>query len=171
MKISSIKYSKNNTFMIVNGEKYFPTKNGSPTDKRLLKWIANGGVVEAYATANEIKASELLQAQKAIETHIYTHYTPTKQAQDEKWLSSYSTKLKALGVENLELEGVLMVTKYFGGMTLAEILVDIPTDRKHYYEKLIKVGIRTEWAELCIIEGLKAIADSREPNYRPYPEL
>jgi len=44
-------------------------------------------------------------------------------------------------------------------------------EQKAYFEKLVKVGIRTEWAERCIIEGKKSIVEDREPVYPEFPEI
>ena len=108
---------------------------------------------------------------KSIEKHIYTNYPAKKQSQDEKWVSSYTTKLKASGVEDLELKIVNKAKAFFKGDTLEKVLKDVADDKKPYFKKLIKVAIRTEWAELCVMEGVKAIQEDREPNYPPFPNI
>ena len=106
-----------------------------------------------------------------IENYIYSLYPAKKQNQDEKWVSSYTTKLKASGVEDLELKIVNKAKAFFLGGTFEEMLEDVDDTQKPYFKKLIKVAIRTEWAELCVMEGKKAIQEDREPNYPPFPNI
>ena len=119
----------------------------------------------------KIKQTQIDEAQKAIENHIYSFYSEKKQSQDSKWADSYTTKLKASGVEDLELKIVNKAKAFFLGGTLEEMLEDVADDKKPYFKKLIKVAIRTEWAELCVMEGTKAIQEDREPNYPPFPNI
>jgi len=132
------------------------------TQKSKLEKAYNDWVLE-----NEPK----LKAQ-AIETFVYSKYTAVKQSQDEKWVSNYTTKLKAQSVENLELQVVQMITSFYQGKTLAEALAPVTDEeQKPYFEKLVKVGIRTEWMENCIKEGNLAISENREPVYPEFPQI
>ena len=106
-----------------------------------------------------------------IEEHIYSYYSEKKQAQDSKWVDSYSTKLKADGVTDLEAKVVTMTKAFFNGSTLDEILADVDDTQKPYFKKLVKVAIRTQWAEDCINEGKKAIDEDREPVYTDFPSV
>jgi nucleoside diphosphate kinase len=124
------------------------------------------------AKVKELEAQAIIDAKiKAIETYIYKYYPAKKQAQDEKWVSSYTTKLKAGGVVDLEVKAIAMITSFFSGKSLSEVLVDVSEDEKPFFEKLVKVGVRTEWAELCVIEGKTAIAENREPVYAEFPKF
>ncbi len=100
-----------------------------------------------------------------LERYIYAYYPPQKQAQDEKWVSSFSTKLKAEGVEELEAKVVQFVARFLEGETLDEILKEIEIGQREKFKKLIKVAIRTEWAERCINEYDLSIAENRESEY------
>jgi len=124
------------------------------------------------AKIKELEAEALINAKYAgIEKHIYSFYSEKKQSQDTKWADSYTTKLKASGVEDLELKIVNKAKAFFLGGTLEEMLEDVADEQKPYFKKLIKVAIRTEWAELCVMEGKKAIQEDREPNYPPFPNI
>jgi len=118
-----------------------------------------------------IKEAWVEKIKKGIEKHIYSFYSEKKQSQDTKWADSYTTKLKASGVEDLELKIVNKAKAFFLGGTLEEMLEDVDDTQKPYFKKLIKVAIRTEWAELCVMEGKKAIQEDREPNYPPFPNI
>jgi len=107
---------------------------------------------------------------KLIEEFIYTNYDFIKQNQDEKWVSSYTTKLKAYGIEGLELKIVLMARSILAGeSTLDDAMATIDEGFYKYFFKLLKVALRTEWAELSIAEGLLAIEEDREPIYPIFP--
>ena len=124
------------------------------------------------AKVKELEAGFIIEAKgQAIENHIYKNYSQKKQTQDEKWVSSYTTKLKAGGVDNLEAQVVKMIGFFFTGKSLSECLESVTVqEQKPYFEKLVKVGIRTEWAERCIQEGTTAIAENREPDYLEFPK-
>ena len=121
---------------------------------------------------------------------IYARYSLEKQTQDEKWVSAYSTKLKAAGVENLERTIVGVVANLESKSTqdsAREFVSGIPepviariqgknkAERKAYAErmftKLVKIAARTQWAEACVQEGSLSISESREPNFPAFPEL
>ena len=106
-----------------------------------------------------------------ISGYIYAYYSQKKQAQDEKWVSAYTTKLKAKGIKDLEKQIVVITGRFFDGESLKDILKDVPDEQKKYFEKLVKVAIRTEWAERCIIEGKLAIKENREPVYPDFPKI
>ena len=120
-------------------------------------------------SVEELKERETVVKRNSIESHIYMYYPAKKQSQDEKWVSTYTAKLKASGVTNLEEQIVSMASRFFDGEGLEDIIKDIPDDQKKYYKKLIKVAIRTEWAERCIMEGMKAIEEDRSINFPKYP--
>ena len=119
--------------------------------------------------ATRTKEAWVINMQNRLEKHIYNNYSQKKQSQDEKFVSSYTTKLKAKGVTALEKKIVAMITSFLAGATLEDILKDVTAEQKPYYEKLIKVGVRTEWSENCIVEGKTAIAENREPVYAEFP--
>ena len=131
-----------------------------PSDEEIAEKVAE---LEAQA---EIEAKY-----KAIEDAIYKFYPAKQQAQDEKWVSSFTTKLKAQGVADLEVKIVDMATSFFSGTNLSEVIADVDDEQKPLFEKLVKVGIRTEWAELCVTEGKSAIAENREPVYPEFPVI
>lgn len=109
------------------------------------------------------------ELEKELENYIYSNYPNKKQQQDEKWVSNYSAKLKALNVENLESKIVSKVKAFFDGKTLEETISDVPEEQKKYFEKLVKVGVRAEWLELSIEEGKKAIEEKRDFSFRDFP--
>ena len=111
------------------------------------------------------------EAEAYIEAFIYSNYPEKKQAQDEKWINSFTTKLKAQGVNDLEVQVVDMVTSFLTGSSLEDVLVDVSTEQKPYFEKLVKVAVRSEWAESCISEGLLAYTENREPVYSDFPKF
>jgi hypothetical protein len=154
-----------------------PNSKFNLNDKCEVVWDENNEVQkpsdnDIQNKVKELEAQAVLdEKSQAIENHIYANYPQKKQAQDEKWVSSYTTKLKAGGVENLEVKVVQMITSFFSGSTLEECLSGVNKEQKPLFEKLVKVGIRTEWAELCIIEGKRAIAKNDEPNYPEFPKL
>lgn len=135
-----------------------------------LKWDEEENIV---VTNDELEQNYILKSKKTtIENFVYSKYTATKQSQDEKWVSNYTTKLKAQSVENLELQVVQMITSFYQGKTLAEALAPVTVEeQKPYFEKLVKVGIRTEWMENCIKEGNLAILENREPVYPEFPQI
>ncbi|NRA62299.1 MAG: hypothetical protein HRU25_15655 [Psychrobium sp.] len=120
---------------------------------------------------------------KNISDYIYVNYSKLKQAQDEKWSSSYVTKLKASGVANLELLVVSIVAKKLtidsataslSDDVLSKIQGSNKAKRKTYAEymltKLVNIAVRTEWAESCVIEGRTAIVENREPIFPLYED-
>ena len=109
------------------------------------------------------------ELEKELEDYIYFNYSNLKQQQDEKWVSNYSAKLKALNVENLESKIVSKVTAFYDGKTLEETISDVQEEQKKYFEKLVKVGVRAEWLELSIEEGKKAIEEKRDFSFRDFP--
>jgi hypothetical protein len=108
---------------------------------------------------------------KAIETHIYSQYSKDKQAQDQVWMDNFRTKLVAMGVVGVEAKVVGGVKAFMGGVTIAEYLKDENVEIIPLLEKLIRIGVRSEWAYQCILEGKKAIAEDREPVYAEYPNV
>jgi len=131
------------------------------------KWEVDKWVED---TKTKIKA-EAEEKVQAIEDYVYSKYPLTKQTQDDKWEANFSTKLKATGVTELEKKIVEMVTSFFSGKTLAEIVSGLDDAVKPLYEKLVKIGVRNEWAYLCIQEGTNAIAEQREAVYPEFPNF
>lgn len=131
----------------------------------------DGVEIEIDEVKINIKMEELKEIAKGIKdegilkNHIYSKYPLEKQTQDEKWVSAYSTKLKALEVKDLELNIVRMAEDIYAGKTLEEVLKDIPQEQKKMYEKLVKVAVRTQWMEDCIDEGQLAMSENREANF------
>jgi|GEM_PF-5064846 len=107
---------------------------------------------------------------KAIENHIYSQYSKDKQAQDQAWTDNFRTKLVVMGM-GVEAKVVGGVKAFMGGVTIAEYLKDENVETMPLLEKLIKIGVRSEWAYQCILEGKKAIAEDREPVYAEYPNV
>jgi hypothetical protein len=106
-----------------------------------------------------------------IEIEIYKHYSPNKQNQDLMWTNYHRTNLVAQGVTDVESKVVGMVLAVQGGKKLSTVLKDVDEKHKVAFEKLVKVGLRTAWAESCIEEGLSAMAEGREPIYPQYPSI
>ncbi|EFO33210.1 conserved hypothetical protein [Roseibium sp. TrichSKD4] len=123
-----------------------------------------------------------------ISDHIYAHYSAEKQAQDAKWAESYRTKLVAAGVPSLEATvfGIIAAGKDFDSACAsvvnaldAEVLGKVQgktkTERKAYATamlvKLVKVGIRTEWAESCIRTAMAQAAKGEEIAFPQYPVI
>lgn len=115
---------------------------------------------------------ERLVAEKEgeIETHIYANYPQKKQAQDEKWTSICMTKLKAAGVQDLELKIVQAAGAYFQGQSLEQATASFEGDNE-LFTRLIKIAVRTEWASLCVAEGVAAIKENRGANYPEWPGI
>jgi len=109
------------------------------------------------------------EATNPIEEHIYKYYGDRKQSQDMMWTNYHRTNLVAQGVSDVEAQVVGMVVAVKSGKKISTVLKDVSADQKPAFEKLVKVGLRTAWAESCIEEGLKAMAEDREPNYPAFP--
>lgn len=140
-------------------------------DKAVLKTLCMEYCIANKIIFDENKIKFIPMNEKELGLFIYEFYPSEKQQQDEKRVSSYTTKLKAQGVENLELKVVGMITSFYQGSNLEDILSSVEDAQKPYFEKLVKVGIRTEWMEICINEGQTAIAEDREPNYPKFPTI
>ena len=124
--------------------------------------------------ANSIKQNEITDnttAVNPIEDYIYKHYSDRKQSQDSKWVDYYRTELVAKGITDIDSQIVAKILEVNDGKSIDEVIKDIDDDNKEAYSKLIKVGLRTAWAKECIEEGLKAMAEDREPNYPAFPEV
>lgn len=106
-----------------------------------------------------------------IEKHIYAFYSQKKQAQDEKWTSICMTKLKAAGVADLELKIVTAAGGVLQGQSLDAVTAAFTGDQNELFTRLIKIAVRTEWASLCVAEGIKAIKENRGANYPEWPGL
>jgi len=109
---------------------------------------------------------------KAIELHIYANYSQKTQAQDNGWVQNFTTKLKAGGVNDLNVQVVGFATSFLkDGKKLNEILAGVDVSVLPMYEKLVKVAVKNEWAYLVIQEGKKAIAENRKPTYVEFPKF
>jgi len=106
-----------------------------------------------------------------IENEIYNHYSPHKQSQDLMWTNFFRTELLAKGEVNIEQKVVSMVLAVQGGKSVDEALADIDDKQKEAYKKLLKVAIRTAWAEACIKEGVSALEEDREAHFPAFPKL
>jgi membrane-bound ClpP family serine protease len=100
-------------------------------------------------------------------------------------------KLKASGVVDLELEIVTAVIKYQNKLSLESVVKDfidnIPKEtisqmqgstlkqKKEYltfqFTKIVKIAIRTSWAESCLDLGKMALMKGKEPKFFKYPIL
>ena len=132
-----------------------------------------------------------VESNQLIENTIYGEYSKDKQSQDEKWTSSFTTKLKAAGIQNLEELVVDAVRSYLPDNPVDRLAADIiatfdsniigkvqgesEAEKTSYatkmVEKLIKIAVRTEWAEQCIIIGKAALASNSKPEFPTFPEL
>lgn len=120
----------------------------------------------------EIKAQHIVELKsQAIEDHIYESYPERVQAQDNGWVTNFTAKLKAGGVNDIESQVVGLATLFLQGKKLKDILKNIDAKVKPMYEKLVKVAIKNEWSFLIIQEGKKAIAENREPVYPEFPKF
>lgn len=125
---------------------------------------------------NEDSFEFIMNESQEIEDFIYSKYSHKKQSQDEKWLTSYTAKLKARlkgfkVIENLEEDIVARVVRFLSGEKLDVIVSDIKNERqKKYVLKLVKIGIRTQWAEDCIDIATEAILESKEAVFPPFPK-
>jgi hypothetical protein len=144
------------------------------------KWVEN------TAKKTEAKAINKILS---IENHIYKYYPKKKQDQDRVWESSFTTKLKAGGIENLEQVIVSSAKSINSGSEFENVVTDFilslsdeiinnfygkTKDEKIGYiqsmfSKLLKIAIKTEWAEMCIISGKKAISSGSELSFPEYP--
>jgi hypothetical protein len=126
--------------------------------------------LEKYTT-EEKKSNELTAKSKAIENHIYKNYPRDTQAQDNGWVTNFTTKLNASVVVDLDKQIVNFSTLFLKGKKLDKILVHIDDEIKPMYEKLVKVAVKNEWSFLVIQEGKKAISENREPVYPEFPKF
>jgi len=122
-------------------------------------------------TKEEIMKSETEWAKQQLKNSIYAKYPKDKQSQDLMWTNYHRTNLVAKGVTDIETKIVAMVLEVQKGKKLSTVLKDVTDEQKPAFEKLVKVGLRTAWAKECIEEGLKAMAEDREPNYPAFPEV
>jgi hypothetical protein len=124
------------------------------------------------AKVKELEAKAEIEAKgQAIENHIYSYYPQKKQAQDNGWVSNFTTKLVASGVTDLDKQVVGFTTSFLKGSSLDEVLSGVEDETKPMYKKLVKVAVKNEWAYLVIQEGKKAIAENREPVYAEFPKF
>lgn len=106
-----------------------------------------------------------------IENHIYKYYPQKKQSQDEKWFTLYSSKLKALSIQDVDTKIIQMTDAIFENKQLQDLLEDIPDEQKPYFQKLVKVSSRIQWAELCISEFQSAFAQNKQALLPDFPEF
>ena len=124
--------------------------------------------IEAKIKELEIQALKDAKS-KAIENHIYKNYPRDTQAQDNGWVTNFTTKLNASVVVDLDKQIVNFTTLFLKGKKLDKILLHIDDQIKPMYEKLVKVAIKNEWTFVVIQEGKKAISENREPVYAEFP--
>ena len=139
----------------------------------------------------EIELAELKKAQalEKLSAYIYQYYPAEKQAQDEKWASNYSAKLKAAGFKDLEavvqqiinqapIKPVEEQIQALVNRLAKKTLNKIPTingDPKAYASqmltKLVKIAMRNNWVEACVAEGKAAIQEGREMKLLGFVEI
>jgi len=124
--------------------------------------------IEAKIKELEIQAL-IDEKSQAIEDHIYENYPQKTQAQDNGWVTNFTTKLNAMGVKDLDKQIVTFAGAFLKGKKLKDILKDIDDAIKPMYDKLVKVAIKNEWTFLVIQEGKKAVAENRKPVYPAFP--
>ena len=115
--------------------------------------------------------AKIVAAQQGIEDFIYSKYSQKKQAQDNTWNAIFRTKLNALGVEDLDLKIVSAVRSFFKGIAFDEVIKTVASDQQEMFGKLVKIAIRTEWASMCVTEGITSIKEDRAAKYQEYPTL
>jgi len=151
-------------------ERIIPFDYDVDDEKELAEWFKENKAEPKYTDEEKI-ILELEQKYKNIEIYIYSVYSQSAQSQDLMWSNAYRTKLVALGQTEIEQKVVNYATLFFSGQTLENILSSVEEQIRPFYEKLVKVAIRTEWAEQAIIEGKLAIEEGREPNYMEFPDV
>ena len=153
--------------LIVNGREYINV----PADEKSLEelGLSKNEIDEILSKHRTEVVKENFR--KELESYIYTNYPKDKQSQDIMWTNYHRTNLVAKGVTDVEAKVVAMVLEVQQGKKLSTVLKDVTGEQKPAFEKLVKVGLRTAWAESCIEEGLKAMAEDREPNYPAFPEV
>ena len=122
-------------------------------------------------SAEEKKQGEIRFAEQGIGTYVYNYSSAKKQSQDLMWTNYHRTNLVAAGEADVEAKVVGFAQAVIGGKTIAQAIKSVNADFKPAYTKLVKIALRTSWARQCIDEGLTALAESREPEYPPFPEL
>ena len=148
--------------------------DGTYNSEAVAKHILGVGATKTKITAKvkELEAKALIDAKsEAIELHIYANYSQKTQAQDNGWVSSFTTKLVASGITDLDKQIVEFTTSFLTGIKLSEILVNVDDAVKPMYEKLVKVAIKNEWCFNVIQEGKLAIKENREPVYAEFPKF
>jgi hypothetical protein len=105
-----------------------------------------------------------------IEAYVYSKYSPNKQAQDLMWTNYHRTNLIAQGVTDLEKKIVTKALLIKGGKTLKEVLSDVKDEHKNAFDKLLKVALRTTWAESCIKEYISATTERRKAIFPEFTE-
>jgi len=148
----------------------FDVNNGEEVIWRDDRDIPSDADIDAMINVIEIE-DDLALKKKSISDHIYSKYTRDKQTEDSTYVTSYITRLKAYGVTDLEVTVINMVKNIMEGSTIDDEVSDVDDEFKDMYKKLIKVAFRTNWAELCAIEGKLAITENRAPIYPDYPEF
>ncbi len=108
-----------------------------------------------------------------VKEYIYKFYPEQKQNQDNKWTIHNKVILNANGVEELEKKIVDFVKRFEAGEKLEAILpnLNLADDLKERFKKVVKIAIKDSWAEACIEEYKKAIAEKRKANYPAFPKI
>jgi hypothetical protein len=115
---------------------------------------------------------ENMAKKTACKEFIYEHYSFEKQAQDEKWATAFLTKLKSSGMKDVEKTIVALTIAVLNGKSIDEVTEKIPTQAKPMIEKLIKIAIRTEWTERCVIACRESIVKNKPLKFpAPFWEI
>lgn len=151
-----------------------------------FKGLSDAEIKQHYETfLEQEKLEKIKQAKANVSKTIYQHYTKIKQAQDGKWWSSSTTKFTAWGVD-IEKLVYLAGVEYFKGEkldTLVKKFVDSLTEEvksniKNYEEnadisrmfrKLLKIAIKTEWADRSIGILINNIKNNTNVSLSDFP--
>lgn len=132
---------------------------------------------EAGAFAEEYDKQYLHNRRvEAIGEYIYKHYPSVKQAQDATWTNLFSVQLKALGVIQLEHLVIQSIVAIKDGSSVDNEVIkaiktveQITSENVYMLGKLIKIGIRTDWAARCVVVGKTALANQEEAVFPEFP--
>jgi len=138
--------------------------------------IFNGVTEEDAKKIKEISDSELIivkinELKKSIKNYIYLHYSAEKQSQDQVWVMAFRSKLVAGDFKDIEKTILSKASSVINGQTISKVVSSYSKINKPMVEKLIKVAIKTNWAELCVIEGKAAIEEDRDFNFPKFPQI
>ena len=146
-------------------------------DKENGRWVPPyefDAINDDWTEEHEKKANVLayLRSKETdIVRHVYRYYPLEKQTHDEKYTSAYITKLMVLhGMNDVRSRIVAAVGAYYQGEgDLDKIIANYSDGQEEMFGKLVKIGIRTEWALQVVNEGGLAIEENRQPKYPKFP--